>query len=231
MIRWYRRTPSAQLLSTLAVLGLAGCGNLTAGGFGEAIVVMSGDAPDDGASPQTSNAQSASPQSSSVVSSPRPFDSAALVSSPGPSSHDDSPEGEVEAEFSLFLVAGDGDLVPLTNGDIRVRVDLEGVEEPQIASRSVTATTYTGLRMVFTEIEAEVDAGLIIGGEPVTGPIDVEIDIVLPVTKPLDLEIGDGERVEILIDLNAERWLLAVDPVTKTVDAQVFAELVSVVVR
>lgn len=206
-------------LSVLLIWGLAsGCGNLTAGGVGEASVAMSGDAPDDGPTPQMS-----------------------VVSGPAQTSHDadggsgeDDPEGQIEADLSVFLVAADGDLVPMTDGQVRVRVDLQGVEEPEIASRSVTATTYTHLRMVFTEIDVEVDAGLIINGEPVVGSIDVEIDDAsLTVERPIDVEIGDGERVDLLIDLNADSWLQAVDPtaIPPTVDAQVFADLVTVRVR
>jgi len=39
--------PSLRALTGLGLvlLGAAGCGNLTAGGFGEAVVVVSGDAP------------------------------------------------------------------------------------------------------------------------------------------------------------------------------------------
>lgn len=212
-----RSTPSTlrSTVSALLIWALAsGCGNLTAGGVGEASVAMSADAPDDGAAPQMS-----------------------VVSGPAPTSHDDDdddPEGQLEADLSVFLVAADGDLVPVTDGQVRVRVDLQGVEEPEIGSRTVTATTYTHLRIVFTEIEVEVDAGLIINGEPVLGEIDVEIDDVsLTVERPINVEIADGERVELLIDLNADSWLQAVDPTTipPTVDAQLFADLVTVRVR
>lgn len=206
MNRW--KPPFSTKVAVVAALALmsAACGNLTAGGVGEASVSMSGDASEDGASPQM-----------------------AIMSGPAATDHlDDDPEGEVEADLSVFLVAADGELVPITDGEVRVRVDLQGVEQPEIGTQMVGATTYTGLRIVFTEIEAEVDAGLIIGGVPVTGPIDVEIEGVLTIDRPIEVEIADGERVELLIDLNADSWLQAVDPVTLTVDAQVFADLVSV---
>lgn len=210
-----RHTRLFTVVATAVTLHIfAGCGNLTVGGIGEASVAVSGDAPDVGATPAM-----------------------AIVSGAPRTDHDDggdddSPEGEVEAELSAFLVAADGALVALTDGDVRVRVDLEGVEEPEIGSRSVSATTYTALRMIFTDIEVEVDAGLVVDGDTITGPVDVEIDdLHLPVDRPLDLEIADGERVELLIDLNSESWLQAVDPLTRTVDAQVFAELISVRVR
>lgn len=197
---------TAPLFAILVAAALSACGNLTAGGVGEASVAMSGDAPEGGPAPQM-----------------------ALVSGPASTDHlDDDPEGEVEAELAVFLVAESGALVPITDGEVRVRVDLQGVEEPEIGAQRVAAATYTDLRIVFREIEAEVDAGLIIGGEPVTGPIDVEIEGILTIDRPIDIVIGDGERVELLVDLNADSWLQAVDPLLLTVDAQVFADLVSV---
>lgn len=208
---------STRALGALLLAAVTACGNLTAGGAtGEAFVVLSGDVPD------------AVPALASGVG-----ESLALgVERPAASSHDDSPEGEIEVELRLLLVAEDGDLVPLTDTDVRVRVDLEGVRESEIADQVVSAARYTGLRLVFTEIEVEVDAGLIINGVPVTGSIRVELDdISLTFTKPLDFAIGDQERIGLIIDLNAADWLQAVDPVTATVDAQVFVDFVTVSVR
>lgn len=241
-VRTEGRSPQARLaLALLLGIAVVGCGSLTAGGFGEATVVMSGDAPD-----QTSQASTSAPHPA-IVGSEEPsvansegtaLGEPATVSGPSagdallPTDHDDDPEGELDVELSVFLVAADGDLVPVTDGVVRVRVDLDGVQEPEIGSTTVEARGYTGLRMIFTEIEAEVEAGLIIDGQPVIGLIDVEIDDAnLPVTKAIDVEVAEGGRVELLIDLNADSWLLAVDPVTMTVDAQVFADLVTVRVR
>ena len=151
---------------------------------------------------------------------------------PSKSDHDETPEGEVEAEFSLFLVSESGTVVALTETDVRIAVDLEGIEEPEVANQVVASGMYTSMRIVFTEIEAEVDAGLIINGVPVVGQIRVELeDISLTVTKPLALDIGRDQRVELLVDLNAASWLQAVDPLLGTVDAQIFADLVSVIIR
>jgi len=197
---------------------VTGCGNFTAGGVtGEARVTLSGDAPD--------------PVPTS--SSPSIGSGEARLSAPFPTNHDDDqPEGEVEAEFRMYLVRENGSLVALTDTDVRVRVDLEGVEEPQVASQIVDAAAYTDFRIVFTEIEAEVDAGLIINGVEVTGPIDVELEGPdLVVEQPLSVDVGDGEVVEILVDLNAADWLQAVDPVAGTVSAQDFASFIQVTAR
>jgi hypothetical protein len=201
------------ILSPLAVLGA--CGNLTAGGAtGEAAVLLSGDAAD----PVPTTA---------MVASPTQQGTAAAGEGEG-----DSPEGEVEVEFKLFLEAADGDLIAMTDRTLRVRVDLQGVSEPEVANRLLPAAAYSALRIVFTAIEVEVDAGLIINGVPVTGPIDVEMDNVsLTVQRSLDLDIRANARAVLVIDLNAASWLQAVDPVTATVSAQVFADLVTVIVR
>ena len=206
MDRWISR-PLVRSALALALMGaLAACGNLTAGGVGEAEVAMSGDAPDEGASPQM-----------------------AVVDGPAATDHDDDdPEGELEADLTVLLVSTDDETLTLTDGEVRVRVDLQGVEEPTIGSRVVSAGTYTSLRIVFTEIEVEVDAGLVIGGVEIVGPVEVEFEGVLTVDRAIDVTIDDGERAELLVDLNAESWLQAVDPLTLTVDAAVVAELVAV---
>ena len=220
------RTPRSTRAKDIRILALAlgltvavaGCGNLTAGGAtGEASVVVSGDAPD--------------PSPALSVGESTPW-SAAGTSGPFPTDHDDDdPEGELEAEFSLFLVADDGTPVPLTDGDVEIRIDLQGLAEPEVAERIVAAGQYIALRIVFSEIEVEVDAGLFIDGEPVVGAIDIDIDTNLVVDKSLDLHIGDDERVVLVIDLNAASWLQAVDPVAKTVDPQDFAGLIAVTLR
>lgn len=211
----------------LGALGLlaaaAACGSLTAGGAtGEAAVIVSGDAPD---SPPAASLIEAPPAAWAAASEP------ASTEHDGEGEEDEHPEGELEAEFSLFLVAGGGELVPLTDGDVQIRIDLEGLGEPEVADRVVAARSYTALRIVFSEIEVEVDAGLIIDGEPVVGPIDIEIDTSLVVEKSLALDIGDEERVVLVVDLNAASWLQAVDPVARTVDPQVFADLIAVGLR
>ena len=220
-----RRHPIRSLLALAGVAVLWGCGNLTAGGIGEASVAMSADAPD----PAPSTALSPSGDALPGVQG-------ALLGGPTPIDHedglDDDPEGQLEADLTVYLVSAEGELAPVTDGEVEVRVDLDGVEEPEIGSRPVTATSYTALRMVFTDIQVQVDAGLVIEGDTIVGPVDVEIDDVsLTVEKPIDVLVADGQRVELLIDLNADAWLQALDPVTLTVDAQTFADLVAVRLR
>jgi hypothetical protein len=109
---------------------------------------------------------------------------------------------------------------------------LQGVREPEVARQVVTAATYKALRIVFTEIEMEIDAGVVINGVPVMGPVEIEIeDTVLTVDRSLNLTIGDAEVAVLVVDLNAASRLKALDHVSATVDAQVFANLITVVVQ
>jgi hypothetical protein len=207
------RRSGVALAALVALTG--GCGNLTAGGIGEATVVVSGDA-------------------DPVVQAA--LQAALLPSAPAASSHeeedDEAPEGEVEVELELYLVSEAGDPIRLGFDEIRVRVDLGGETEADAVRWNVPATRYTELLVIFTEIEAEVDAGLIINGVEVTGEIDVDLeDVTLPVTRAIDLDIADGSNVELVVDLNAPAWLQAVDPLTGLVDESVFAALVDVAVR
>jgi hypothetical protein len=66
----------------------------------------------------------------------------------------------------------------------------------------------------------------------VVGEVRVELeDVALVVTRPLNLDVGDGESVFLLIDLDANTWLQAVDPVLGVINEEVFANAVAVAVR
>jgi hypothetical protein len=54
---------------------------------------------------------------------------------------------------------------------------------------------------------------------------------MIEVVRPLDLELRDGDRVGILLDMNAATWLRAMDPDLRRVAEQVFAEAFQVELR
>lgn len=214
------------LAATLGIaVAVAGCGNLTAGGFGEAVVVVSADAP-------ASITAVEAALSSRIRSVSVPAHQSGLAAG-APERHDghEHPEGELQVEFMVYLVSSIGAEVALSEEPVQVEVDLEGVEQDETLPQTVPAADYSQLRMVFLKIEAEVDAGLVINGDTITGPIEVDFEGSLEVRKPIDLSIADTRRSEILIGLNAASWLQAVDPDTGAVDAGVFANLVEITTR
>lgn len=206
-------------LATLATLALgasafAACGNLTVGGQeGEVEVTVSGDAPEGAASGAAQGAWG---------------DAAAVARQ----DDDDEPEGEIEVEFQLFLVTEGGRSVRLTDQDLRVRVDVRGQQEADVLRRTVDATDYAELQVVFTDIEVEVESGLIVDGVPIVGEIDVELeDGSVTVARPIDLTVPEGGTVQLLIDLNTTTWIRAVDPDLRRVAQAIFRDAIRIVVR
>lgn len=199
----------ARLIMLLLALGfgVAACGgNLTAGGLSEAEVTVSGDAPD------------ASPAASRVWSTVNQEED-----------DDDDAEGQLEATFNLYLVDDLGAAVRLSDDDIDIRLDVEGIEEVEVTPRAVPAGRYNRFRIIFSELEVQVDAGLIIDGREVTGPIDIEFEgDSLSVERPLPLDLDAGERVEILVDLNSQTWLRAVDPDIQSVADEIVANAIDI---
>ena len=48
------------------------------------------------------------------------------------------------------------------------------------------------------------------------------------VERPLSLELSDGDRVQLLLDLNAQTWLFQVDPTVQTVAQDFFTNAIEV---
>jgi hypothetical protein len=158
---------------------------------------------------------------------------AELLTTPPFKAPGDTPEGQVEADFFIYLVSANGDPVSLSKDPIQIRLDVQGQQEADAVDRqTVPATLYTGVRMVFTNIKVEVDPGWIINGVPVDGEVRVELkDTALTVNRPVNLDIGEGDSVFLLMDLNANTWLQAVDPVLRVIAEEAFGDAVSVGVR
>ncbi len=216
-----RRTGALRISTragTLLLLAVAtACGNLTPGGIGEATVAVTGNVP--APVPSSPAGVGAIREPSSTPSLDEDEDEA------------DEAEGEVHVRFLVSLVTETGSQIGLGDGEIEVEVDLQGANEMEAVREVIPTGRYTELRLVFTEISAELDPGSLINGQPIVGGIDVELeDVSLLVTRPLDLDVGDGDSVLLRIDLNAPAWLNAVDPVLLTVDESVFAGLINVVI-
>jgi hypothetical protein len=212
----------ALVLAMMPALGATACGNVTAGGFGEVGVDVSGDESSATGVPEPA------PRMALLASSPSAPEQPTNPVGPLPTSHE--VEGHVELEFMLFLVKETGSTLRLGDEQIQVSVDVRGESRFKAVERQlVEATRYTELQIVFTDIRAEVE-GLIVDGVPVP-EVHVELDDVsLLVSRPVDLDIAPGQRATLVVDLNSLAWLEAVDPLG-TVDETVFASLIGVAVE
>jgi hypothetical protein len=180
------------LLLALVAGGMAGCGNLTAGGFGEVIVDVVGDDDPGGASGQGS---------------------AAPMNGGAPSSHNQSGgvyRGTVTLELRVSLRDAEGAWHELTGGVERVEVQADGSVPVEVARRSLPEGNYDRARVDFHRAEVEVTAappgqglpdGLVV--------VDFEGADLLVVERPVQVRPArDGEEVDrVRINLRARSWI------------------------
>jgi hypothetical protein len=197
-----------------------GCGNLTAGGYEDVEVYASGDA-DEAPSPSPTASSTESDQGS-VSRAPGPYAAGAgLV------------EGTLEASIDLALLDEGGGAHTLNvGGPVLAQVDLQGLDVPLLVEASLPEGRYTAVRLRFTEVTADVEAGLLIGGVPYVGPVSVDIGLTpFEVHAPVTFELEEGTEIELLLDLNSDEWLLTLNVVLQTVAAADFGASLAVTVR
>lgn len=216
------RAITALTLACAPALALAGCGNVTAGGVtGDTDIYMTGDADGGGAAAAPERAPRTQADTTPETTAPL----GAVVGA--------GLEGEVQVTADLYLSDAGGAPVSLTpDGPVTVTLDLAGAQEPRVARQAVTLGSYDGLRVVFTDVVADVTAGLEIAGVTFTGPVTVDLGgDALTVERTLTLTVDPDRPLAVLVDLNAAAWLDLLDPVTGTVTGADFAGAIQVSVR
>jgi len=171
------------------------CGELTAGGVGEATVLITGDTP----TTATPAAPSAA-QFNDVV-------------------------GTVSATLQVFVgTTSDRPFVELTDGPRTVTVDIRGGVEQEIATRALDVDAYTRVRLVYQSVTAVVESGLVVDGRPVTGPVRVhfENDAARTTVQDAVFEIKDDQTSELVVALNASSWLRRANADTRQVPSDDF---------
>jgi hypothetical protein len=142
-------------------------------------------------------------------------------------------EGQVTVTATVQLLHSSGPVMDLTpSGAFVGTADLEGSQEPLVASEIVLAGQYEAVRIMFEEVTADVTGGLEIDGLPFVGQVTVDLsggDLL--VMRTLDLDVLEGEQAAFVIDLDADAWVPLLDVLTGTVLATDFASAVSVSLR
>lgn len=215
------RGPLSRWSAVLAcVAGLAGCGNLTAGGFGSADAYMTADGDQPSPSPSASTGEAPAPNGSSRV------EAASISIMPG------GLEGTLDVTASVQLASAEGIPYALTNGAVQVSLDLGGADEPMIGHAPVPAGVFDSLRVVFSEVSANVTGGLSIDGVPFTGAVTVDLGAAaLEWSVPVASTLEEGGTASFLIDLHAAQWVSTLDPLTGIVTVQAFEEAVTATSR
>ena len=110
----------------------------------------------------------------------------------------------------VYVRRGARDWVEVTEGAQVVTAPLQGGEAQIVARSDVPTGTYTEARARFSRVVADVEGGLIVDGEPVTGRVTViesGIEDPLNLSRPLELEVEEGSLVSIEGELRSGLWI------------------------
>lgn len=142
------------LVLAMTVFGASACGDLTAGGVGDVEVLVSPD--------------SIQVQAANIGSWP-------ARQAPG-----DAPsvQGTLQVSVQVFVLRPPGRWIQVTDGVQEVLLDLDDPTASPIARRSLEAGSYIAVRTVFHRVRADIEGGLEVDGQPVTGEIDVDLGCV-----------------------------------------------------
>jgi hypothetical protein len=192
------------------ILPLAtGCADLTSGGAdGRAQAYMSGDA---------------------ATSAPASRSGAALRDARASAAVD----ADLTVAAQVFLTGGPEGEVQLTSGAQTMTLPAQGATAVKVGDASVAAGIYTGVRVVFSRVEANVRSGVLVGGVPVVGLVKVSASPQNPVVveRALQVEVDEGATAAVQIDLHAPVWLAAAVPPSNTVASSAFTAAVQIARR
>jgi hypothetical protein len=203
----------SRLFPVVLGLLLSGCGNVTSGGFGDVEVLVSSD--------EVADIQETA--ASALYSQ---------LGAPAKSSHTDSIVGTLTLRLRSFARRGVGDFVELTDGVQEVTLPLNDPQAVEVARRAVPTGRYDAVRTFFGRIEANIESGLVIDGEPVEGTVSVELagEGFSTVTYT-GFDVWENSPTVIAVDLQSRLWLRLTNAVLNRVDLEDFRRIFCVRVR
>jgi hypothetical protein len=184
--RSIRRALAGLTLVFLPLIAACG-GNVTSGGFGEVEVLLSSDQVEE-------------------------LTQGALASLGVAAADSNGLRGTLTVTVRSFIRSGRGVWIEVTNGPQQVVVPLEDPAPVQVARIDLFEGSYDAVRTHFGRIRVQVQQGLSVGGEPVTGEVEVELGLdgaLLVELRPL--RVARRERLSVLLEMNARRWLPLLD--------------------
>lgn len=217
-----RRAVALAALVLLAGAGAACGGNLTSGGLSDVQVFVAGN--DTEARAGMAAISTASPVATSSAGN--------LHASPGIPGLQVAPGtilGTVTVVLQVELMGSDRRWVQITDGPQAVTVGLDAPNGSLLAARPLDAGRYIRARTTFLRVEADVEGGLVVGGEEVTGAIPVELPLAgLRVEDGLFLELEEGNPGRLVVALNSQLWLRLVNANLRRVPQTIFQQAVRV---
>ena len=195
------------------VLVLAGCGNVTSGGFGDVEVLVSSDEVEDVQATAASALYS-------------------QLGAPAGSSHADDIVGTLTVRLRSFARRGVGDFVELTDGVQEVTLPLGDPVAVEIARRAVPAGRYDAVRTFFGRVEANIESGLVIDGVPIEGTVSVDLGGEgFSMVTYTGFDVWEDGPTVVAIDMQSRLWLRLANAVLGRVDLEDFRRIFRVRVR
>lgn len=208
-----RRTDGLRLFLPALGFLLAGCGNVTSGGFGDVEVLVSSDEVEDVQATAASALY-------------------AHLGAPAKSGHADSIVGTLTVRLRSFARRGVGDFVELTDGVQEVTLPLSDPAAVEIARRAVPAGRYDAVRTFFGRIEANIERGLVVDGVPIVGAVTVDLggEGFSTVTYT-GFDVWEDAPTVVAIDMQSRLWLRLANAILGRVDLDDFRRIFRVRVR
>jgi hypothetical protein len=141
-------------------------------------------------------------------------------------------EGTIDFRARVYVQSSTSGWVELTNGAAGSgSVDASGRGSAvAFASSRVDAGSYTRVRVVFEDVEANLNGGLQISTGLLTGSVSVnlESDGQVVVEREVNVSASSGATSQVLINLNADAWLNQASATTHTVSEASFRNAVAI---
>lgn len=143
-------------------------------------------------------------------------------------------EGTIRIRLRAFLVSGPFPIA-ISGGDQEVEVDLTGGAPATLETFRLSPGIYHGVRVVFSDVRAELTAGLGSGESGGGGVVTVDLGDqgALTVEEDLQILLRDGLRLRVDLELRAPTWLtsVAANPHPRIVSAEDFLAAVQIDIR
>ena len=198
-------------VTMVAAVLLSACGNVTSGGVGEVEVLLASD----------------------EVVELQEVATAMVLADPSLTSHAASIRGTLTVSLRSYARRGIGDFVEITDGVQTVTVSLHDPAPIELARRAMPAGTYDAVRTFFGRIEANIESGLVVDGQVITGPVPVDLGPggTVSVVTLTGFEVVEDASTVVAVEMQSRIWLRLVDAAVGSVDLEDFRRIFRVRVR
>jgi hypothetical protein len=138
------------------------------------------------------------------------------------------PRGSLTFVAGVALVGTNGVETPLAATPTTRTVRIEGTDQASIVVSRVPVGSYSNVRITFSSVTADVEGGLVVGGIPLLGRVDVDIGAgsAAVVELPVQVEVDPRFPSSLVIDLRSAAWLGSTDLISRRVPRAAFTSAV-----